>query len=129
MSVRRMEIITGTGRRRNWPAAMREQIVSETLAADATVTDVARRHDIDRSLVYRWRRALGVTRRVREAGGFVPVEVFDAPVAATTSSRLEAANRSERRVEIALICGRRIFVDTGVDAEALGRIVAVLDRR
>ncbi|MFG1466792.1 transposase [Xanthobacter sp. DSM 24535] len=56
MTAQRMEIITGVGRRRTWPMALREQIVSETLASETTVTEVARRHDVDRSQVYRWRR-------------------------------------------------------------------------
>jgi transposase len=54
----------------------------------------------------------------------------DAPAApATSSSRLEATNGSERRIEIALACGRRVFFDAHVDVEALSRIVEVLDRR
>ena len=39
MTVQRMEIITGVGRRRTWPMALREQIVSETLASETTVTE------------------------------------------------------------------------------------------
>jgi transposase-like protein len=43
------------------------QIILET-------TEVARHHNIDRSLIYRWRRVLGV-RRGREAPTILPVEV------------------------------------------------------
>src|SRR3546814_4040379 len=57
-----MEVLSGVLRRRNGSAEIKERIVSETLAQGVTVTEVARRHEVDRSLVYRWRRELGVTR-------------------------------------------------------------------
>ncbi|MBC7285647.1 transposase [Hoeflea sp.] len=50
MSVHRMEILSGADRRRNWSKPLKERIVSETLEPGVTVTEVARRHDIDRSL-------------------------------------------------------------------------------
>ncbi|MFS8051143.1 transposase, partial [Rhizobium sp. BR 314] len=46
-------------RRRKFTRTSKESIVSETLTGEMTVTEVARRHDVDRSLVYRWRRELG----------------------------------------------------------------------
>jgi len=63
VSVQWMEILTGTGQRRGWPRTMREQIVSETLAAEVTLAEVARRHDLDHSLVYRWRSKSGMVER------------------------------------------------------------------
>src|SRR3546814_17032267 len=62
VSVERMEVLSGVLRRRNWSAEIKERIVSETLARGVTVTEVARRHEVDRRLVYRGRRELGVTR-------------------------------------------------------------------
>src|SRR3546814_19448018 len=62
VSVERMEVLSGVLRRRNWSAEIKERIVSETLAQGVTVTEVERRPQVDRSLVYRWRRELGVTR-------------------------------------------------------------------
>ncbi|WP_352798664.1 transposase [Mesorhizobium sp. M0678] len=61
-----MEIVSGTGQRRSWSTALKEQLVSETLEPGVTVTQVARRHDLDRSLICRWRRAFGLT-RLRQA--------------------------------------------------------------
>jgi len=46
-----MEIVSGAGRRRSWSTALKEQLVSETLEPGVTVTEVARRHDVDRSLL------------------------------------------------------------------------------
>lgn len=59
VSVERMEVLSGVLRRRNCSAELKERIVSETLEPGVTVTEVAHRHEVDRSLVYRWRRELG----------------------------------------------------------------------
>jgi transposase len=54
----------------------------------------------------------------------------DAPAApATSSSRLEVTNGSERRIEIAFAYRRRVFFDARIDVEALSRMVEILDRR
>jgi transposase len=50
-------VLTGGGRRhRTWPDDVKAAIVLETLAPDATVSEVARRHDIAVSLLHKWRR-------------------------------------------------------------------------
>src|SRR3546814_17161478 len=84
VSVERMEVLSGVLRRRNWSAEIKERIVSETLAQGVTVPEVARRPEVDRSLVYRWRRELRVTpltppptdRKRVEAGTSVSVRVY-----------------------------------------------------
>jgi len=119
-----MEIITGTGRRPSWPTAIREQIVSEMLAAETTVTEVARRHDVDRSQVYRWRRELGVAGRVRETGMFLPIEVSQ-----ESDPTAEMAVADPGLIEIDLGGGRCVRVGAGFDADALSRVLDVLNRR
>jgi len=42
--VRRIEVFTGAGRRRNWSSAEKASIVAETYEAGAMVCGVARRH-------------------------------------------------------------------------------------
>lgn len=110
---------------------MREQIVSETLGAQTTVTEVARRHDVDRSLVYRWRREFGVVGRVRGTGMFLPVEVSDGGVATETLSdaKVEMAVADPGLIEIVLGGGRCVRVGAGFDADALSRVLDVLGRR
>jgi len=129
-----MEILSGADRRRNWSNALKEQIVSETLESGVTVTEVARRHDIDRSLVYRWRRALGVS-RTRAATAFLPVEVADGPGAAEDSSlpmlpmMPSAPASGAGRIEIEFADGCRVWVDNQVDGDALTRVLDVLARQ
>jgi transposase len=76
-TLQRVEIITGTGRRRRWSSDAKAAIVAESFAPGASVSAVARRHDISPSLLFLWRRQ--TTRaKVAERGpaGFVPVAVI-----------------------------------------------------
>ena len=128
-AVNRVEIVE-TGRRRRWSEEEKARIVLESMSGPRLVSATARRHGLSRALLVTWRRALSFDRRSSETGLVPAMIATDAPAAsATTSSRLETTNGSDRRIEIALASGRRVIVDAGVDAEALGRIVAVLDRR
>nr|WP_256380983.1 transposase [Methylosinus sp. PW1] len=54
--VRRLESITGTGRRRAWSRAEKARIVEETLAPDAIVSHIARRHGMTPQQLFGWRR-------------------------------------------------------------------------
>jgi|SRR5580698_4438233 transposase len=54
---RRVEVLTGPGRRRRWSAAEKAQIVEETLAPGARVSEVARRWQVCSQQVFGWRRA------------------------------------------------------------------------
>src|SRR5271170_4499600 len=53
---RRVEILTGPGRRRRWSAEEKARIVSETLAPGARVAEVARRWQLCPQQVFGWRR-------------------------------------------------------------------------
>jgi len=44
--VRRLEVFTGTGRRRSWTAEQKARIVAESCTEGATVSAVARRHGL-----------------------------------------------------------------------------------
>ncbi|MBU2889784.1 transposase [Celeribacter halophilus] len=54
----RHEVIVGVERRRRWRDDEKQAILEEVGVNGATVTDVARRHDITRQHIYQWRRAL-----------------------------------------------------------------------
>jgi transposase len=59
----RIEFITGMGRRRKWSRRRKEAIVLETLDEGASVSEVARRHGVDVSQVFKWRRDAGLRSR------------------------------------------------------------------
>src|ERR1700750_977078 len=54
---RRVEVLTGPGRRRRWSAEEKARIVSESLVPGARVSEVARRWQICSQQLFTWRRA------------------------------------------------------------------------
>jgi transposase len=52
----RVEVITGSRRRRSWTSAEKARIVAESLAPNANISDVARRNGVSRGLLTVWRR-------------------------------------------------------------------------
>jgi transposase len=77
-AVRRLEVFTGTGRRRAWTAAQKARIVAESYECGETVSTVARRHGLTPQQLFGWRRDAG--RRAEDGAGksgsaFAPVIV------------------------------------------------------
>jgi transposase len=56
-NVRRIELITGTGRRRRWSSDDKARIVEESLRPGANVSEVARRNGLSPQQLFAWRRA------------------------------------------------------------------------
>jgi transposase len=48
--------VTVTGRRRRWTDAQKVCIVEESFGLRGSIAETARRHDIGRTLLVRWRR-------------------------------------------------------------------------
>ncbi len=121
------------GRRRRWSEEEKLRIVLESLEAPRLVSAVARRHGITRSLLSGWRRTLKVE-RIAEP---VPVPVFvpavvvpELPLPAKAAPRRRAPRQAAQgRMVIEVGRGRRVVVDGAVDADALARVLDVLDRR
>jgi transposase len=55
-TARRLEIFTGSGRRRNWSAEDKAAIITESYGGVETVCAVARRHGLTPSQLFAWRR-------------------------------------------------------------------------
>lgn len=110
-------------RRRQWSEADKLRIVEASFQGSRLVSATARRHGISRSLLTTWRRqfregTLGAERQP----SFAPVLM-----APEMASRAEPASDADR-IEIVLGNGRRLIVGAGIDASALARVVAVLER-
>lgn len=88
---RRIEVITGTARRRYWSAEQKLAMIEETLLPGASVSTVARRHGVAPNLLYRWRRLM-------QDGGAVAVSSDDAVVGEAEVKRLEAKVRELERM-------------------------------
>ena len=82
---RRLEVITGVGRRRRWTDEEKAWIVAESLDPASTVSAVARRYGLHPSQLFVWRQRLAAP-AAREAPEFMPVVVAeDAPAPAETA--------------------------------------------
>ena len=119
------------GRRRRWSEEEKLRIVLESLEAPRLVSAVARRHGITRSLLSDWRRTLKVERIAEPVPVFVPaVVVPELPLPAKAAPRWRAPRSvAQGRMVIEVGRGRRVVVDRAVDADALARVLDVLDRR
>jgi len=88
---RRVEILTGPGRRRRWSAEDKARIVAETLAPGAGVSEVARRWQLSSQQVFGWRRAARLAAATTAmtmdiTSGFVPIVTETSPVAAVAKA-------------------------------------------
>ena len=124
--------VTDSGRRRRWTAEEKLRIVQESLAAPRMASATARRHQISRSLLTRWRREArdGMLGAGTEEVRFAAVAVIDAPMppgSKASGSSTPKVARSDR-IEIVLVSGRRLLVGSEIDPATLTRLVQVLDR-
>jgi len=133
----RVEVLEGAERRRRWSNDEKVRIVAETLQPGVKVTTVARRNKVASSLVFTWRRLARTGQLgVAPEPAFVPVQIA-APIA--PQSCVPAARDPQRStpssgrrgglIEIDLPGGRRVRVDAQFDAEALRRVLDLLEQR
>ena len=132
------EIISTVERRRGWRTEVKLRIMDEALTQGASITAVADRNGVCRSLLYTWLRLArdgkmaGISLTRQPAAVFVPVRIeppaqpdVDPPTPPRAPSR---GRQPASLVEIAMTNGRVIKVDDSIDPSALSRLVAALDR-
>jgi len=76
---RRIELITGSVRRRRWTAAEKSALVAESLLPGINVSDLARQRGVSRGLLQTWRRA-AMRQSAELSQVFVPLRIEEAPV-------------------------------------------------
>ena len=113
---RRVEVFTGTGRRRAWTAEQKARIIAESLAGGETVSAVARRHDLTPQQLFGWLR-VARRRMARESGknepAFAPVIVE-----ASRSSSIEPRPGGWALIEM-VIGAVTVRIPPGIDAVTL----------
>ena len=113
--------------RRRWSASERRTILAEADADGAVVSEVARRHGVSASLLFRWRRLRKEAKAYsRPEPAFVPLTL---PAPPMPSEAISTPVGDDGRIEIVLGGGRRIIVGKEGDTTALRRIVDLLERR
>jgi transposase len=116
----------GERRRRVWSEEEKRRIVAETCEPGASVSIVARRHDLNANLLFTWRRKVAAgSDAAGEPMRLVPAVITPDPTPAVPPGPAAPTGR----IEIALAGGDRVIVDATVDAAALARVLRVLSRR
>jgi transposase len=132
-----MTVSGSRGTRRHWSADEKARVVAECEAPGASVSQVARRHDLNANLLFTWLRR---SRERRDGAGFVPaiIEPMESAVPAGRPQEAGGPSRSDApsevaarpgRIEIVLGRSRRVIIDETVSAAALARVLSVLNRR
>ena len=116
-SFRRVEVQTGTARRRRWSDDEKAAIVAESRAPGAQASEIALRYGLHRNQLYGWRREFGssVAHTMAEGG---TRELDFVPVVAEGGSGAVA-------IEIE-IGGAIVRVGAGVELGLLGKVLRLL---
>ena len=109
------------GRRREWPEALKRQMVAETLEPGSSVSIVARRHDVNTNQLFKWRRELlpKAVPVVVEASTMVPVEIV---------AERPRRRRADRKgiIEIEFSSGARVSLRGEVVPAVLRQVIEQL---
>ena len=130
-AVHRLEVITGTGRRRRFSDDYKAGVVEETLAPGAVVSDVARRHGLTPQQLFGWRRQARrpTTSADTQAPRFVPA-VVEAQLPERTDGR--RVGRRTRQVDRAAgiieveIDSVTVRVGRGAEAKTVAAVLRAL---
>jgi transposase len=108
---RRVEVLTGPGRRRVWDEATKARVVAESEAPGAVISAVARRWQIAPQQLFTWRREARAARLEARRGeaAFVPI-LTEAPAAVVAAA--------EAGIEVVL-AGAVVRISPGVDPRLL----------
>ena len=129
-SVRRLEVITGTGRRRQFSEDFKAGIVEETLFPGAVISEVARRHGLTPQQVFTWRRQVRQpVAGEAEAPKFVPAVVEatlpGGSVRGRPRKRTRRVDRSSGSIEVELE-GVAVRIEHGAQAKTVAAVLRAL---
>jgi transposase len=126
---RRVELLTGPGRRRRWSAEEKAQIVAETLVPGIRVSDVARRWQLHPQQLFGWRHQACKGSSLKRPAVTDDAEPSFVPIVAASDDGAEpgdiAASRSSIEIELA---GALVRVNDGVDGEWLTAVLRAVRR-
>ena len=125
MTMDRIEVITSVERRRRWSAAEKARLVAAMDEPGAVVTEIARKAEVNPSLLYRWRRDLG-----RRTPRFVPVRVAsDASDEERASAPACTPPSPRSSITIAFGVEVRMTIEGAPDASTLANLIGALTAR
>jgi transposase len=112
--------VSDTGRRRRWTDDEKVRIVEESRRDGVTLTEVARRHEISRSMLYDWlyRHKLGLLGAPMPFMRLVPLDC-----GTPTDGTLSSTTPPPPTMTIDLGKRYRVTVPAGFDMEATARLL------
>jgi transposase len=126
---RRVEVITGRRRRRDWTPAEKARIVAESAMPGANISAIARHWGVNRSLLSIWRRQAGLVQAKAAAEPTLPLQFVPITIAGE-DRQLEHSSPGKKEVpagRIELEIGEGRLVLTGsVDPALAAAIVGAL---
>ncbi|AAB91714.1 putative transposase number 1 of uncharacterized insertion sequence (plasmid) [Sinorhizobium fredii NGR234] len=130
---RRVEVITGPVRRRNWTDEEKALMLAESAEPDANISAIARRFGVNRGLLNTWRRAAGQIGPVLgepalEQPAFVPIRIAD-DQNEHQADEAGIAEGAAGRIEIELGGGRMIVTGNVSPDLAHAVVMALRGRR
>ena len=118
-----------TGKRRHWSEVLKRRMVAETLEPGASVSIVARRHDVNANQLFKWRREMMSEQlpAADESVAMLPVEIAQ-PVALGPERAGEPRSRLRRSgvIEITFGSGARVCLRGEVSPETLRQVIELL---
>ena len=127
---RRVEVITGRRRRRDWTADEKAEILTACVAPGMKIAEVARRYGVSRGLLWTWRRQAMDDLVAETAPHFVPLRIEDglaAPSAIASEAPLPSSGRDQIAGSIEIEIGRaRVRVEGAVDPEVLRQVLGLI---
>jgi transposase len=118
---RRIELLTGPGRRRRWSAEEKARVIAETLVLGARVSDVARRWQISSQQVFTWRREARSDCATKPSDpALSPFPTFVPIVAETEAAQAAPFVPTSIEVELA---GAVVRVAPGMDGDMLTTVL------
>ena len=124
--VRRIEVFTGAGRRRNWSPDEKAAIIAESYVGGETVCSVARRHGLTPQQLFTWRRQARDTGKV-EPPAFVPA-VAEVPAPAATKGLRQRRSSVAASIELE-IDGVVVRIGPGAQASTVAAVIRALKVR
>jgi transposase len=112
-------------KRRRWPEALKRQLVAETLEPGASVSIVARRHDLNANQLFTWRRQFAGAVRVAEVK-LLPIEISPEPALSAAPPGPAAARPLDGSIEVAVSGGVRVLIKGAVDPAAVSAAVTAV---
>ncbi len=110
-------------KRRSWSVEEKRRIVDESLEDGASISEVARRHDLNANQLFTWRRHFGFEPRDSDPNDLAPI----LPVVVVADTAASGHGRPGQ-MEIVLTGGDRIIVWADVETAALARVLKAMAR-